>query len=87
MKLIEFWTVHLKKSWSIRLAAVFGALTAALVASPQLLLGLINFVPEEWRPIAALVSGAIAFVLPALSRLISQPKLEAALEEKRNAPD
>lgn len=85
MKLIENWTIHLRKSWSIRLAALFAALAATIVASPGLLLGLIGFVPEEWRTIAAALTGIIAFVLPTLSRLTSQPKLEAAVQEKQNA--
>lgn len=74
MKLIENCG-HWWKLWSVRLAAVAAALAATIVASPQLLLGLIAFVPEGWRWLAAILTGIITFVVPTLARVIKQEKL------------
>lgn len=80
MKLIaecrHWWTL-----WSVRLAALAGVLAASIMASPQLLLGLIAFVPEGWRTPAAILTGVVTFIIPTLVRVAQQPKLQ----EKRDA--
>lgn len=76
MKFIENCS-HWWKLWSIQLAALFGVLAAAIVASPSLVLGLIALVPERWRWLAAIITGMAAFILPTLARLVQQPKLKS----------
>lgn len=72
MKLIEDWKACLKRAWSIRLAALFATLAAMIMANPALLLGLIGFVPPGLRPLAAVVTFVVAFVVPTLARLMHQ---------------
>jgi len=64
------------KLWSIWLAGVAASIAAAIVASPQLLLGLLAFVPEGWRWLAAVGTFVVVFVLPTIARLAQQPKLQ-----------
>lgn len=73
MKLIEEWR-RAWRLWSIQLAAVAAAIAAALVANPSFVLSLINLVPEGWRPVAALVTGLLTFIVPAFARLVRQPE-------------
>lgn len=61
------------KMWSVRLAAFAAALGAAIVAAPQMMLGLLAYVPEDWRPAAAAVTAVVSFVIPTLLRLWKQP--------------
>lgn len=77
MKLIDEWKDCLKRAWSIRLAALFAALAAAMMANPGLLLGLINFVPERLRPLAAAATFIVTFALPTLTRLMQQKTPDA----------
>jgi hypothetical protein len=85
MKLVEGWRTCLKRAWSIRLAALFATLAAMVMANPMLLLGLIGFVPSEWRPIAAGVTFVVTFVVPTLARITAQPKLQARIKENKRA--
>jgi hypothetical protein len=65
--------------WSVRLAAVAGAVSAALTAEPAILLGLINMLPHG--PLRWVVAGAVGilvFALPTVARLKAQPKLRGA---------
>lgn len=80
MKLVPHWRA-LWRSASIQLAAIAGMVATAIIASPQLLLSLINFIPEEYRPVAAALAGFAVFILPALARAVQQEKLT----EARNA--
>ena len=85
MKLIDDWFAKARQLWSVRLAAVFGLIAATVVASPELLLGLINYVPEALRPFAAAITGLVAFVVPMLSRLMVQSKLADTPKEASDA--
>lgn len=58
--------------WSVRLAALAGAGAAALVAQPQILTGLVAYVPERWRPLASALAGVAVFAAPTIARLIQQ---------------
>lgn len=82
MRLITGW-----QNWwrlrSIQLAAIAGMIATAIVASPQLLLGLIAFVPENLRWLAAIVTGFVVFVVPALTRLKVQPKLAEKCDDDK----
>lgn len=69
------------KLWSIRLAAIVAMIAAALVADKDFALSLINLVPDKWRPLAAVGTGIITFVLPTLTRLVSQPSLIAPKDQ------
>lgn len=86
MKLVDNWLVQFKGKMSIRLAAVFAAATAAVVAYPGLLIGLLSVFPENYRGFLAGGVFILVFGLPVLTVLIKQPKLEAKIEEKQNAP-
>jgi hypothetical protein len=70
---------------SIRLAAVFAAASAAVVAYPSLLLSLTDNFPASTK---AFISGAVfvlMFGIPTLTALIKQPKLEAKVEVAKAA--
>ena len=69
MKLKDAW--HLA---SVKLAAFVGALFAAITASPELLLGIVSFIPGEpfARLLFALGVGALTFAGPTLVRMWPQ---------------
>lgn len=58
--------------WSVRLAALAGLLAASVVADPSLLTGLLVYVPEDLRPLAATVAGIVVFAAPTVTRLLKQ---------------
>jgi hypothetical protein len=58
--------------WSVRLAALAGIVAGALVAQPQLLTGLVAYVPEPWRPVASALAGIAVFAAPTIARLLQQ---------------
>lgn len=64
-KLIEevrqFW-----RFWSVRLAIVAGIVAGAIVEQPDILTGLVAYVPDELRPGASALTGVIVFALPTL---------------------
>jgi hypothetical protein len=74
--------VQFKNKISIRLAAVFAAASAAVVAYPSILLGALAYFPEHYRAFAAGGIFVILFAVPTLTALIRQPKLEAKVEAK-----
>lgn len=76
MRLIADWRSKVFKLWSVRAYALFAALGAVLVANQGLLLGLMNFVPDRLKPLAALVTFFVTFGVPTWARLAHQPKLE-----------
>ncbi|NOW44175.1 hypothetical protein FHW96_000302 [Novosphingobium sp. SG751A] len=58
--------------WSVRMAALAGVVAGALVAQPQILTGLVAYVPEPWRPAASALAGLVVFAAPTMARLIQQ---------------
>ena len=58
--------------WSVHMAAIAGVVVAALVAQPEILTGLMAYVPTHWRPVASSLAGALAFAAPTLARLLKQ---------------
>lgn len=82
MKLIPHWK-HLWRATSVQLAAIAGGIAAAIVVSPSLLLGLINFIPQEYRGLAAAATGLVTFVLPVLARAVQQDKLTEAKNARK----
>ncbi len=58
--------------WSVRLAALAGIVAGALVAQPQILTGLVAYVPEQWRPAASALAGIVVFAAPTLARIVKQ---------------
>ena len=58
--------------WSVRLAALAGVVAGALVAQPQILTGLVAYVPEQWRPAASALAGIAVFAAPTIARLVQQ---------------
>lgn len=58
--------------WSVRMAALAGVVAGALVAQPQILTGLVAYVPERWRPLASALAGVVVFAAPTIARLIKQ---------------
>lgn len=82
IQLVDAWWVQFKNKMSIRLAAVFGAASAIIVAYPSLLLSLTDNFPGHYK---AFVSGAvfmIVFGVPTFTALVKQPKLEAKVAAK-----
>lgn len=84
MKLIEnarqAW-----KMWSVKLAAVTALLATILAGNQSIALGLIYFLPDgPLRILVAIAIGVIVFVVPVLTRLISQPKLKDCPESNAN---
>lgn len=76
MKLIDDWRECLRRAWSIRLAGLFAAFAAVIMANPALLLGLIGYVPPGWRTPAAILTFVVTFVVPTLARLMAQKPKE-----------
>lgn len=70
MQLVEEWRQALR--WgSVQLAIVFGAIVG-YVTSPEGLAqvrGLLTYVPENWRPLASVLIGITAAVIPTLARI------------------
>lgn len=76
MQLVATWRTAWRM-WSVRLAAVAGILATILSANPALLLGLIAFMPDgALRYVAAAAVGAVVFIIPTITRLAQQSKLE-----------
>jgi hypothetical protein len=50
--------------WHVRLAAIFAVLSGAVVSQPNILGGLVPYVPPYWRPAAGAIVGVIVFALP-----------------------
>ena len=64
--------------WSVRVAAVAGAVSAALTAEPAILLGLIKMLPQgPFRWVVAAGVGILVFAVPTIARIKAQPKLRA----------
>lgn len=78
MKLISDWKATIGRAWSVRLAALFAAVSALIMANPSLLLGLIAFIPEGLRPLAAVGTFLITFIVPTLVRILQQKPDEPA---------
>jgi H+/Cl- antiporter ClcA len=55
----QFW-----RYWHVRLAAIFAVLSGAVVSEPNILGGLVPYVPPYWRPAAGAIVGVIVFALP-----------------------
>lgn len=65
------------KMWSIRLAAVAGIVAGIIAANQSIALGLVYFLPDGiWRVIAGIAIGLVVFVIPTITRLVKQRKLE-----------
>jgi hypothetical protein len=58
--------------WSVRLAALAGALAAAIVADPHILVKLVDHLPEDWRPTFAGIAAFLVFIIPTLTRVTKQ---------------
>jgi len=58
--------------WSIRAAAVAGVAVGLVVQQPDLLTGLVAYVPAPWRPLASVLAGLAVFTAPTALRLIKQ---------------
>ena len=58
--------------WSIRAAALAGVAVGLVVQQPDLLTGLVAYVPTPWRPLAAAAAGLAVFAAPTALRLIKQ---------------
>lgn len=66
-----------RKAWSfssVQFAALISAVVAAFASNPQLLLGIINFMPADptQRAVAAIGVGLVAFFGPTVLRLWQQ---------------
>lgn len=70
------------RRWSTWLAAFAAAVAAGMVASPSLLVGLVAFVPGEWRPFLAGAVFVLVFIVPVLVTHLKQPKLEEMRDAK-----
>ena len=66
---------HWWRMWSIQLAMVFAAFAAWLTTTPSFLQQLIALIPPDYRWLAPIVTFAVSFAIPTISRLVIQPKL------------
>jgi hypothetical protein len=88
LKLIEGWK-HAWRFWSVKLNALGLAVMGYLWFDPTAVLGIVNMMPASVK--AALPShlttiiGGLFFGLALLSRLVSQPKAQAKIEEAKDA--
>ena len=55
----QFW-----RFWSVRLAIVAGVIAGAIVEHPDILTGLVTYVPGALRPAASVITGILVFALP-----------------------
>lgn len=74
MQLIDGWR-HWWRRWTTWLAGLAGIITATFTASPALLLGLIAYIPDDMRGVAAGVVGALVFAVPVIVAQVKQSKL------------
>ncbi|MEN9931442.1 MAG: hypothetical protein RIS17_15 [Pseudomonadota bacterium] len=73
MKLIDNWTTHLWRAWSIRLAALAGIVAAYLAANPDVTQQLLAILPDgPARVLASAGIGLFVFALATGSRLVKQ---------------
>lgn len=66
---------HWWKYWSVRLAILAGIVAGAMTAFPQVFLGLVAYVPVEYRPVASVFVAILVAGVPTLVRMIPQAKL------------
>jgi len=65
------------KLWSIKLAAVAAILATVIASNQSIALGLVYFLPDgPWRIVAGIGIGLVVFVIPTITRLMKQSKLE-----------
>jgi len=65
------------KLWSVKLAAVAAILAAVIASNQSIALGLVYFLPDgPWRIVAGIGIGLVVFVIPTITRLMKQSKLE-----------
>ena len=65
------------KLWSIKLAAVTAILATVIASNQSIALGLVYFLPDgPWRIVAGICIGLVVFVIPTMTRLMKQSKLE-----------
>lgn len=63
--------------WSVRLAALAGALVSYLIAFPDQREALLAMIPDgRWRALAAFLIGFAIFAVPTMTRLAKQPTKE-----------
>lgn len=66
------------KLWSVKLAALAGALVSYLVAFPDQREALLSLIPDgPWRGVAAFLIGFAIFAVPTMTRLAKQPTKDA----------
>lgn len=85
MKLVEYWWIIWWRRASTWLAALFAAVTTAVVAYPSLLLGLLAYFPDGYRAFLAGAVFVIMFAVPVVVALVKQPKLRAKVQEAKDA--
>jgi len=61
--------------WSVRVWAVFAVIAGWLVSDPTVLVGLVVYVPDYWRPAAGVLAGLVAFAVPVIARRLPQKGL------------
>lgn len=64
------------KFWSVKLAAAVASVVGFFILYPNYAVDLLNMVPEQLRPLAAIVGAYIAFTVPTELRAAKQKKLE-----------
>ena len=85
MQFVDHAWVQFKGRMSIRLAAGFAALCAAIVAYPTVLLGALAYFPGNYRAFAAGGVFVVVLGVPTLTALIKQPKLAEKIEQAKAA--
>lgn len=83
IELVSHWRMWWRR-WSTWLAGLFAALVAAVMANPGLLVGLVQFFPDEWRGFFAGATAVLVFVVPVLVTHLRQPKLKEKIDAERD---
>jgi hypothetical protein len=65
----------LQRYWSVRLCAIVALFVKWIVDNPSVVPQIVNTLPQNWRPIASILAGFIAFCLPVFLRWLPQPGL------------
>lgn len=71
LQLIDNWRAWYKR-WSTWLAAAYATGTVLLLQNSGMVLGLVGFLPDPWRTVAAIATGFILFAVPVLTVHVKQ---------------
>jgi len=75
MKFIDDWKRKVWRLWSVRISAAASLMWAYLLASPETILAVLNYIPADMIPWLPSTVPIALFVLVTVSRLIHQENI------------